>query len=254
MISFKNFILLAAFLPIVASCDKKEEKKVFIQPNLLDTIFSNTFDGIIPCPDCPGIESSIRIYSDSTISRTVFYQDKNELPITKVGTWKLKDSVFTATFDREKLFYRIKNYNQLLRVGSDLKEVQGEFANDYILHKRKPFKPENIEGTYLRGDTLNTHFKLRIKNVKNDTYNLKIAYFNKIDSLTNCNTQLKATLDKNNQLQAKLNDDKSNLRIIFTQKEAHVVVENTVNDSTSNFCKGLQNTIFYGAYKKRSTK
>ncbi len=254
MISFKNFILLAVFLPVIASCDKKEEKKVFIQPGLLDTIFSNTFEGIIPCPDCPGIESSIRIYSDSTISRTVFYQDRNELPITKVGTWKLKDSVFTAIFDREKLFYRIKNYNQLLRVGSDLKEVQGEFANDYILHKRNPFKAENIEGIYLRGDTLNTHFKLRITNVKKDSYNLKIAYYNNVDSLNNCSKQLKAILDKNNQLQAKLNDDKSYLRVIFTQKEAHIVIENVTKDSINNFCKSIPNDIFYGAYKKRSTK
>ena len=118
------------------ACKNEKEDIVVIEQPLLDTIFCNTFEGIIPCPDCPGIESSIRIYKDSTISRTIYYQDKNELPTTKVGTWKLKDSVFTATFDREKLFYRIKDYNHLLRVGSDLKEVKGEFAADYILHKK----------------------------------------------------------------------------------------------------------------------
>src|SRR5690606_16262409 len=108
------------------------------------------------------------------------------------------------TFDREKLFYRIKDYNQLLRVGSDLKEVKGELADDYILHRKRKFNPENIEGTYTVGDTLNLSNKLKIKHLKKDNYNLEFTFYNKLDSITNCTTNLNALLDKGNQLNATL--------------------------------------------------
>lgn len=232
------------------ACRKDKKAAVVIEQPLLDTIFCNTFEGTIPCPDCPGIETSIRIYKDSTISRTIYYQDKNELPATKVGTWKLKDSIFTATFDREKLFYRIKDYKQLLRVGSDLKEVKGEFANDYILHKKTKFKHQTIEGIYTIGDTINLYNKLKINHLKKDNYNLEFTFYNKLDSLTNCKTNLNASLDKGNQLNAALNNDE-NLRIIFTKKEAHVLYENIHKDSVKFKCNdSLRFIPFQGSYKK----
>ena len=232
------------------ACKKDNKAVVVIEQPLLDTIFCNTFEGIIPCPDCPGIETSIRIYKDSTISRTIYYQDKNELPTTKVGTWKLKDSVFTATFDREKLFYRIKDYKQLLRVGSDLKEVKGEFSNDYVLHKKSKFKHTTIEGTYTVGDTLNLFNKLQIKHLKNEKYNLKFTFYNKLDTLTNCKTSLDANLDKGNMLNATLNNN-GNLKIIFTKKEAHVLYENIHKDSVRFKCNdSLRFVPFQGSYKK----
>lgn len=252
MNSFKNLLLAAAFVPAFFSCTEKKEEKVFIRPDLLDTIFSSSFEGVIPCPDCPGIESSVRIYSDSTISRTVYYQDRNELPVTKVGTWKLNDSIFTATFDREKLFFKIKDYNKILRVGSDLKEVTGEFANDYVLHKRKTFKPENIEGIYWVGDTLNLYNKLQIKHLKKENYNLVFSHYNKLDSLSNCKTSFKAVLDKNLQLNSKLNDSLGDLRIVFTRKAAHVLFENVSKDSLRFKCNDTVRFVPYkGSYKKR---
>lgn len=232
------------------ACKKDNKVAIVIAQPLLDSIFCNTYEGIIPCPDCPGIETSIRIYKDSTISRTIYYQDRNELPITKVGTWKLNDSIFTATFDREKLFYRIKNYNQLLRVGSDLKEVKGELAEDYILHRKTKFKPENIVGTYTVGDTLNLFNRLKIKHIKNDKYNLEFTFYNKLDSLSNCTTNLNANLDKGNQLNAALNH-KGNLKIIFTKKEAHVLFENISKDSVKFKCNdSLRFVPFQTSYKK----
>ncbi len=234
------------------ACRKDNKAVVIIEQPLLDTIFCNTFEGIIPCPDCPGIETSIRIYKDSTISRTVYYQDKNELPITKVGTWKRKDSVFTATFDREKLFFRIKDSNKILRVGSDLKEVKGEFAEDYVLHKKNKLKHQEIEGVYAVGDTLNLYKKLKISHVKNENYNLEFIFFNRLDSLTNCKTILKAVLDKSNQLNAPLNKSNGNLRIVFTKKEAHVLFENIIHKDSVKFnCNdSLRYVPFQASYKK----
>lgn len=251
-LGYLSKVLIASAL--ILSCGKKVKEPVVIQQSLLDTIFTNTFDGTIPCPDCPGIETAIRIYSDSTISRTVYYQEKNKLPETKVGTWKLKDSVFEATFDREKLFYRIKDDSKILRVGSDLKEVKGEFANDYILNKRKAFKYINLEGFYVAGDSLNLSNKLTIKHLKRDNYQIILEHFNKFDTLKNCKTELKAVVDKNQQLVSALNNKKEALRVIFTRKEAHVVLDNIAADSVLFKCKdSLLNIPFNGSYKKQES-
>jgi len=234
-----------------SACKKDSKPVVHIAQPLLDTIYTNTYEGVIPCPDCPGMESSIRIYNDSTISRTIYYEGKNELPTTKVGTWKLKDSVFIATFDREKLFFKIKDANRILRVGSDLKEVEGEFASDYILHKQKKFSYNDLEGVYTVGDTLNLYNKLEISHQKKDNYTLALSYVNKLDSLTNCSTKLKAVLDKSYQLNAPLKD-KGNLRVIFTKKEAHIVYENIHKDSVTFTCSdSLRQVPFQGSYKKQ---
>lgn len=248
--AFKVLLIVVFF----TSCKKENKVAVVINPQLLDTIFSSTYEGIIPCPDCPGVETSIRFYNDSTISRTIYYQDKNELPQTKVGTWKLKDSVFIAAFDREKLFYKIKDYNKLLRVGSDFKDVKGEFASDYVLNKKTKFNHKTIEGTYTVGDTLNLYNKLNIKHLKNEKYNLEFTFVNKLDSLTNCVTNLSANLDKGCQLNASLNDTNGNLRIIFTQKEAHVLYENIHKDSVKFNCNdSLRFVPFQASYKKRTS-
>lgn len=248
------FVLIFTTVLLIVSCRDNKKNTIFLEQALLDTIFCNTFEGIIPCPDCPGIETAIRIYKDSTISRTVYYQDKNSLPETKVGTWKLKDSIFEATFDREKLFYRIKNHEKILRVGSDLKEVKGEFAGDYILYKRKPFNHSNIEGWYSVGDTLNLYNKLRIKHVKKEHYQLTFKHFNTFDSLHNCVAKLDATLDKSYQLSAALNDKKANLRVLFTKKEAHVFFENIPNDSVQFKCAdSLKHIPFNGSYLKQKS-
>lgn len=249
----KNILTVSFIAAMFTGCFKKDKEKpvVFIQPALLDTIFSSTYEGTIPCPDCPGIETSIRIYNDSTISRTIYYQERKELPITKVGTWKLKDSIFEATFDREKLFYKIKGIDKILRVGSDLKEVTGDMASQYVLHKAVPFKFRNITGSYYAGDTLNLYNRITVEHTVKEHFNVQLTHYNKLDSVTNCTTKLEAILDKGHQLNIPLNKDKGNLKIIFTKKEAHVLFENIAADSAFFKCEDSLRTLpVTGSYKK----
>ncbi len=249
-------VLAAAFgLMFMASCSLKDKNKapVFIQPALLDTIYNNAYEGTIPCPDCPGIETVIRIFNDSTISRTVYYQGRNELPETKIGTWKLKDSIFEASFDREKLFYKIKNQNTILRVGSDLKEVEGKLAKDYVLTKALPFNPGFILGTYIAGDTLTDYKKLVISSPKKSQFLLSFYSKTAQDSLP-CIFDFKAQLNKEHILEAdlhKLKDSlKGNVKITFTKREAHIFYKDILQDSLPNICKGKKVTM-QGSYQKQ---
>src|SRR5690606_27683527 len=121
----------------IVSCDKKDkvEKPVFIQQEVFDTIFNISYQAIVPCPDCPGIETTLRFYNDSTIVRTTYYEGKNKLPQTITGTCKRKFSILTASYNIEKLFYKIKNDSTILRVGSDLKEITAEMGVRYTFRR-----------------------------------------------------------------------------------------------------------------------
>src|SRR5690606_34752773 len=92
------------------------------------------------------------------------------------GTWKRKDSIFTASFDREKLFYKIKNGSTILRVGSDLKEITGEMAAGYTFKRTEDFDDDNILGKYITGDTLGAYREIKIFRSKKVLGNAKTRF------------------------------------------------------------------------------
>lgn len=259
MISRKH--LLAIFLAALtlASCNFKDKDKppVVIQPELLDSIFSNSFEAIIPCPDCAGIETTIRIFKDSTISRTIYFQGRNELPQTKMGTWKLKDSIFEAKFDRDKLFYKIKSGNSILRVGSDLKEVEGDLAKNYIFKSTKPFSLEDHLGLYFMGNQMENYNKLEIIQNKKNQVTINLSSYITNDSIAKCLLKLDGKLNKENIIEVQLNEKKDSIqqlmKILFTVREAHVFFENISKETSSLKCKDSLSINFQGTYLKRST-
>lgn len=257
MISRKH--LLAIFLTAITltSCTFKDKDKpqVIIQPELLDSIFSNSFEAIIPCPDCAGIETIIRIFKDSTISRTIYYQGRNELPQTKMGTWKLKDSIFEAKFDREKLFYKIKSGNSILRVGSDLKEVNGDLAKNYIFKSAEPFSIENHLGPYFMGNQAENYNKLEISQDKKNQVSINLSSYFTNDSIVKCHLKLVGKLNKENIIEVQLNEKKDSIqqlmKILFTVREVHVFFENISKETPSLECKDSLNINYQGTYLKR---
>ena len=252
---FGNYLLAASVALLITSCSfkKKEKAPVFIEPALLDTIYNNAYEGIIPCPDCPGIETVIRIFNDSTISRTIYYQGRNSLPETRIGTWKLKDSIFEASFDREKLFYKIKNESTILRVGSDLKEVEGKLAKDYTLTKALPFNIKNVLGTYIQGDTLADFQRINISNPKKGNFILQFTH-KAVDDTLPCIVSFNATLSKEHLLEssfASIHDSlKGSVKVTFTKHEAHVFYKDIPQDSLPLICKS-KHINMQGSYTKQ---
>lgn len=256
--TFKKQLLSFSVVALtLSSCGFKDKDKppVFIEPKLLDSIFSSSYEGIIPCPDCPGIETTIKIFKDSTISRTVYYQNKNELPQTKMGTWKLKDSIFEAKFDRDKLFYRIKSGNVILRVGSDLKEVKGDLANDYILKRAEPFDLASKAGLYFMGNQSENYQVLTLNQIQKNKVSVGLSAFRENDSVAHCKFKFEGKLNKEHIIEVTLNDKKDSIqrlmKIMFTINEAHVFYENIPKDSLALKCKDSLPINYQGTYLKK---
>nr|WP_297306262.1 copper resistance protein NlpE [uncultured Flavobacterium sp.] len=255
--NFRNQLLSLSIVVVsLTSCGFKDKDKepVYIEPLLLDTIFSNSYKGIIPCPDCAGIETTLKIFKDSTISRTVYYQGKDELPITRTGTWKLKDSIFEAKFDREKLFYKIKSGDLILRVGSDFKEVKGNLANDYILRKADAFDLEKHLGIYHLGDLSSDFNKLSLSKLKKNVIGINLSSYSENDTIEKCHIKFEGKLNKENIIEVNLGNKKDSLqqmlKILFTIKEAHVYYENVPKDSIALKCSDSLNVNYQGTYLK----
>lgn len=257
MISRKHLLTIFLAAITLGSCNFKDKDKppVVIQPELLDSIFSNSFEAIIPCPDCAGIETTIRIFKDSTISRTIYYQGRNELPERKMGTWKLKDSIFEAKFDREKLFYKIKSGNSILRVGSDLKEVEGDLAKNYIFKSTKPFSIEDHLGSYFMGNQAENYNKLEIIQNKKNNISIELSSYMINDSISKCLLKFNGKLNKENTIEVQLSEKNDSIqqlmKILFTVREAHVFFENVSKDSIPLKCKDSLNINYQGTYLKR---
>lgn len=248
-----SFITLASTFTSCFNKDK-EEKPVIIQKEVLDSIFNGRFEALIPCPDCPGIETILRIKNDSTIVRTTYYEDKNQLPETKIGTWKRVDSIFIATFEKDKLFYKIKSGSKLLRVGSDYREVEGELAKSYVFNRINNFDKDSTLGKYIVGDTLSDFKEIQIFKSSKDVFDINFIGAIKSDSISYCQYQLKGKFNNFDELIVDLNKVsdtlKGELRLMFTKNEVHALYDKISRDSLPNFCKKQVFIPIEGSYKK----
>lgn len=137
----KNIFLL--FLLCVMSCQKQAAKK-----NTIDIVYRNDknslnfigiYKGILPCPDCEGIETTITINENFTYSIVTKYLGKGEKMFVKKGTFSRNKSGNIIIFNFKKnvphLYFIDKNSLTQLDVSG--KKITGSLASDYILIKQK---------------------------------------------------------------------------------------------------------------------
>lgn len=102
--------------------------------NSLD--WAGTYEGTLPCADCPGIKIELTINSDETFSMYQEYLER-DMKGTETGTfrWDEGGNIVTLTTEngREDL-YQVGE-NRLFRLDPEGNRVQGELADHYILEK-----------------------------------------------------------------------------------------------------------------------
>lgn len=256
MIQKSNLFIVVCSVFTLASCKKDPEKNlpIVIQTEVMDSIFNHSFEGVIPCPDCPGIETTLSILADSTLNKTLYYKDKQEFPQYYAGTWKLKDSVFEANFDGSKEFYKIKSGSMLARVGSDRKEVSGKLAKDYLLTLKNKVVLDSLSGDYTQGDSLSNPYKvLNLKHLKKNQFEVKITM-----TSTDHSAEFLATgtyIPESDQIEVPLSpsypDLLGTLLIQFSQSKIHLSPkEKTETKELESFWEGNSISIG-GTYNKQ---
>jgi uncharacterized lipoprotein NlpE involved in copper resistance len=97
-----------------------------------------TYSGVIPCADCPGIETKLSLKADNTYRITRKYMEKND-EVVQEGTFVLNSAgnmITLGNMDKDKYptMYRVSD-NYLRQLDLEGNVINGDLADKYILKK-----------------------------------------------------------------------------------------------------------------------
>ncbi|HNL16492.1 MAG TPA: copper resistance protein NlpE N-terminal domain-containing protein [Chitinophagales bacterium] len=167
----RPLVLLVLFVLATYSCANLKNNASTETPdghtaqNSLD--WQGTYSGVLPCADCEGIETELKLNNDQTYSLTNKYLDgKNSSTDTLTGTfiWKGNNVELERKIkDIRPDVFKVEE-NQVKQLDLEGKEVTGELANAYILKKNgnsevedKKWKLVELNGKPVSG-TADTHY------------------------------------------------------------------------------------------------
>lgn len=146
-------VLVAAALSFaIVSCGNSTNKKQEVttqnatekvehspaMPANIDDLLGNymgTYEGIIPCADCPGIDTKLTLNKDYTYSLSMVYQEKGDgKPFESSGSWKVNESfdIITLDFDKpsEASHYKIVDNNTIQMLDKEGKPIDSSLNYD----------------------------------------------------------------------------------------------------------------------------
>lgn len=137
----KIYILSISLLSFfLLSCSSKVQKEIMIpdkhtSQNSLD--WAGTYKGILPCADCEGIETTLRINSDSTFQLITKYLGKKSDSLETFGTFVWNNDGNTIVLDNisnapNKYFVK---ENSLVQLDLEGNFISGNLADKYVLQK-----------------------------------------------------------------------------------------------------------------------
>ena len=149
-------ILIAVAISVI-SCKSSNKTSNFVTSSAHNTMNSTdwfgTYKGIIPCGDCEGIETVIKLKKELTYTLLTKYKGKSEEVITKKGSfaWNKDGTVISLESDNNSsLKFKVEE-NRLLQLDMKGNKISGNLAKHYILSK----VDDNITSKYWKLTELN---------------------------------------------------------------------------------------------------
>ncbi len=96
--------------------------------------FSGTFEGKLPCADCPGLQTLINLKTDGTFHMEETYLERSESPIISEGTWVLDKDLITFTTGDYSFIYKVISDNEI-RWAPNGEEITGTDLNWSLFRK-----------------------------------------------------------------------------------------------------------------------
>jgi hypothetical protein len=118
---FGFFVVIAAAM--VIGCSAKKEESVI-----------GTFEGTLPCADCEGIRTQLKLNQDGSFVLDRVYLKAESLPVeADSGKWTLKDNVVelfpTDGVSGERYCYGVKDANTLQPYDIGCRSMDGPTLN-----------------------------------------------------------------------------------------------------------------------------
>lgn len=132
------FIYVFAIFFALVSCDNQRKGAEAVKEvkgkgaTLVDLVGGYT--GIMPCADCDGIETLLKLNKDFTYLYSSKYLSKSDEVFVKDGKWKYENNIITL----EGVDYKFKLGNSILwQLDLSGNDIGGELADNYKLEKIK---------------------------------------------------------------------------------------------------------------------
>ncbi|HPN38617.1 MAG TPA: copper resistance protein NlpE N-terminal domain-containing protein [Melioribacteraceae bacterium] len=111
--------------------------------------WSGTYFGVTPCADCPGIETTLTLYSDLKFKLSLVYQERNVEPFIEQGEFKFdnignKITLFNNNKEVGKYFI---GENYIIQLDADGNFFESELKDYFRLDKIKNI--DFLESTWL---------------------------------------------------------------------------------------------------------
>jgi uncharacterized lipoprotein NlpE involved in copper resistance len=97
-----------------------------------------TYEGTLPCADCPGIKTTIVLNQDNTYSKTAEYIERENSRFTEEGKIEWHDNGREITLiptKGESEIYKVTE-GSLVMLDKEGNEITGNLAPNYILKKK----------------------------------------------------------------------------------------------------------------------
>tara|TARA_R110002073_G_scaffold279026_1_gene443201 strand:- start:489895 stop:490689 length:795 start_codon:yes stop_codon:yes gene_type:complete len=133
------------FILVFTSCNTKKKatdtkaKKIVIDEhssmNSLD--WNGTYEGILPCADCAGIQSILTLNNDLTYTLQSKYLEKQDTVFTNSGTFTWSENGQQVTLDNKASEQYFVGENNLLKLDLKGEKITGDLADHYKFNKQQ---------------------------------------------------------------------------------------------------------------------
>jgi hypothetical protein len=95
---------------------------------------SGTYEGTLPCADCPGLQTLITFNSDGTFYMEETFLERDDKPTITNGKWVLNGDIITFTASDYKFEYKLISEKEI-RWAPGGEEITGTDLNWSLLKK-----------------------------------------------------------------------------------------------------------------------
>jgi len=99
--------------------------------------WNGTYEGTLPCADCPGIKTTIELKDDNTFTQDLEYLDKDTRfnETGKIEWHENGNNITLISEEGEKQQFKVRE-GSLVMLNADGKENTGALAEHYVLNKK----------------------------------------------------------------------------------------------------------------------
>lgn len=97
-------------------------------------VITGTYQGTLPCADCPGMDYQISLFDDHTFHELVAYQGRGQgIASVETGTWKQTSDSTVMLQKKTDSSSFLASEGKLLLLDTKGKRIEGVLASNYIL-------------------------------------------------------------------------------------------------------------------------